>query len=131
LCVPLGHRLADADEVTIAELRDETWIICPDSILGRLIVTLCAIAGYEPQLAATANDLGTAVGLVGAGWGVTIAPELTPFSPELPIAHIRLAAVATERHSVLIVRDGEHLSPRIAATITEAVRSARSIGHSQ
>ena len=119
LCVPLGHPLADADEVTIAELRDEAWIVCPESILGRLIVTLCATAGYEPQLAATANDLGTAVGLVGAGWGVTIAPELTPVSSELPIVHIRLAGVATQRHSVLIVRDGEHLFPRIAATIAE------------
>jgi DNA-binding transcriptional LysR family regulator len=119
LCVPAGHALASAGEATLAELRDEAWIICPDSVLGRLIVALCATAGYEPQLAATANDLGTAVGLVGAGWGITIAPELTPFSPELPVAHVRLAGVTTQRHSVVIVRDGEHLSPRIAATITE------------
>jgi DNA-binding transcriptional LysR family regulator len=123
LCVPVGHKLAGAAEATIAELRDEAWIICPDSILGRLIISLCNTAGYEPVLAATANDLGTAVGLVGAGWGITIAPELTPVNAELPIVHIPLVGVATQRHSVLIVRDGEHLSPRIAATITE-VRAA-------
>ncbi|MDQ1484480.1 MAG: hypothetical protein QOJ62_173 [Actinomycetota bacterium] len=119
LCVPLGHKLAGAAEATIAELHDEAWIICPDSMLGRLIITMCATAGYEPQLAATANDLGTAVGLVGAGWGVTIAPELTPINPALPVVHVPLVGVATQRHSVLIVRDGEHLSPRIAATIAE------------
>jgi DNA-binding transcriptional LysR family regulator len=131
LCVPVGHRLDGADAATIADLRDEAWILCPDSILGRLIVTLCATAGYEPGLAATANDLGTAVGLVGAGWGITIAPELTPVSPDRPISHVRLVGVATQRHSVLIVRDGEQLSPRIAATITEvrALSAQDQVGH--
>jgi DNA-binding transcriptional LysR family regulator len=119
LCVPLGRPLANAAEVTIAELSDEGWIICPESLLGRLIVTFCATAGYQPRLAATTRDLGTAVGLVGAGWGITIAPELTPSNPDLPVARIRLVGVTTKRHSVVIVRDGEHLSPRIAATIAE------------
>ena len=119
LCVPVGHHLAGAVQVDIADLQNEAWILCPDSVLGRLIITLCSTSGFEPQLAATANDLGTAVGLVGAGWGVTIAPELTPVSAELPVALIRLDRVDIDRHSVLIVRDGEHLSPRIAATITE------------
>jgi hypothetical protein len=38
------------------------------------------------------------------------------------VAHVALAGVSTQRHSVLIVRDGEHLSPRIAAAI-HAVRA--------
>jgi molybdate transport repressor ModE-like protein len=127
LCVPIGHRLADADEATMAELGDEAWIVNPGSTLGQLTVTLCATAGFEPVLAASVNDLGTAVGLVGIGWGVTIAPELTPFSSDRPVAHVRIAGVSTQRHSVLVVRDGEHLSPRIATAIA-AVRdvSARS-----
>jgi molybdate transport repressor ModE-like protein len=127
LCVPVGHRLAGADEATMAELQDEAWIVNPASTLGQLTVTLCVTAGFEPVLAASVNDVGTAVGLVGIGWGVTIAPELTPVSSDRPVAHVALAGVSTQRHSVLIVRDGEHLSPRIATAIT-AVRevSARS-----
>ena len=127
LCVPVGHRLAGAREASMADLQDEAWIVCPTSTLGQLTLSLCLTAGFEPVLAASVNDLGTAVGLVGIGWGITIAPELTPVSSDRPVVHVALAGVNTQRHSVLIVREGEHLSPRIATAIT-AVRevSARS-----
>jgi DNA-binding transcriptional LysR family regulator len=118
LCVPEEHRLATAEMCTMAELRDEAWIVCPATALGRLTLALCASAGFEPDLAATVNDIGTALGLVGIGWGITIAPERTPAATTLPVAHIPIAGVDTVRHSVLIVRDGEHQSPPIAAAIT-------------
>lgn len=119
LCVPDGHRLAQADQCTMADLRDEAWIVCPASTIGRLTMALCVSAGFEPELAATVNDIGTAISLVGIGWGITIAPELTPAGSN--VARIPVAGVDTLRHSVLIVRDGDHLSPSIAAAIT-AVR---------
>jgi DNA-binding transcriptional LysR family regulator len=121
LCLPDGHRLAQAGRCTMAELRDEAWIVCPASAIGRLTMALCVSAGFEPELAATVNDIGTAIGLVGIGWGVTIAPELTPAGTNTRVARIPIAGVDTVRHSLLIVRDGEHLSPCIAAAIT-AVR---------
>lgn len=121
LCVPPGHRLADSSVCTIADLRDESWVLSPDSALGQLTMTLCATTGYEPRLAASVNDVGTAIGLVGLGWGVTIAPDLTPSGPA-QVSRIPVAGLDTVRHSVLIVRDGEHLSPRIAAVIA-AVRA--------
>jgi DNA-binding transcriptional LysR family regulator len=121
LCVPEEHRLARAGQCTMAELRDEAWIVCPATPIGRLTVALSLSAGFELQVAATVNDIGTAIGLVGIGWGVTIAPELTPPGTNLPVTRIPIAGVDTVRHSILIVRDGEHLSPCIAAGIT-AVR---------
>ncbi|MCW2644186.1 MAG: hypothetical protein QOF87_2764 [Pseudonocardiales bacterium] len=122
LCVPGAHRLAGARNCTMAQLREEAWIVCLDSALGQLTMSLCTTAGFEPVLAATVNDIGTAIGLVGIGWGITIAPELTPAGSELPVARIPIEGVDTMRHSVLIVRDGEQTSPRIAAAIA-AVRS--------
>lgn len=122
LCVPRGHRLAAADICTLADLRDESWIVCPGSTLGQLTLTLCAMAGFQPQVAASVNDIGTTIGLVGIGWGIAIAPELTPAGGDLHIARIPIAGLDTVRHSVLIVRDGEQLSPRIASAIN-AVRA--------
>jgi molybdate transport repressor ModE-like protein len=121
LCVPPEHPLAHASEVEMADLHDEPWIFCPTDTLGRLTVSLCATAGFEPVLAASVNDVGTAVGLAGVGWGITIAPELTPSNTGRPVVRVPLAGVSTHRHSVLVVRDGEHLSPRIAAAVA-AVR---------
>jgi DNA-binding transcriptional LysR family regulator len=123
VCVPVGHRLADAEVCTLAQLRDEPWIVCPSSMLGRLTINLCITAGFEPNLAATVNDIGTAIDLVGAGWGVTIAPEMTPVGPEVPVVRIPVAGVDTLRYSILIVRDGDHLSPHMRTAI-DAVRSA-------
>jgi molybdate transport repressor ModE-like protein len=121
LCVPPDHRLASVEEVEIGDLHDEPWIFCPTDALGRLTMSLCATAGFEPMLAASVNDVGTAVGLAGIGWGITIAPELTPSNTERPVARVPLTGVSTHRHSVLVVRDGEHLSPRISAAVA-AVR---------
>jgi len=122
LCVPADHPLANAPSCTMAQLRDESWIVCPESTLGRLTMSLCTTASFEPRLAATVNDIGTAIGLVGIGWGVTIAPDLTPVGTEAKLVRIPIDGLDTLRHSVVIVRDGEHLYPRIAAAIA-AVRA--------
>jgi DNA-binding transcriptional LysR family regulator len=80
-------------------------------------MSLCITAGFEPRVAASVNDIGTAIGLAGIGWGITIAPELTPAGTEAKLARIPIDGLDTLRHNVVIVRDGEHLSPRIAAAI--------------
>ncbi len=127
LCVPAEHRFAGAEACSIPDLRDEAWVLCPTTALGRLTVNLCVTAGFEPVVAASVDDIGTALGLVGIGWGITIAPELTPVGPDLGIVRTPITGLSTERYSVLIVRDGEHTSPRIAAAIT-AVRAVSGHG---
>lgn len=127
LCVPAGHRLAEAEGCALADLRDEPWVVSPASTLGRLIVTLCLAAGYQPAIAATVDDIATALGLVGIGWGVTIAPELTPTSPESGVRRIPLTGIDIMRHSVLIVRDGDEHSPRIAAVVAAVLKTNEAI----
>jgi DNA-binding transcriptional LysR family regulator len=122
LCVPTDHPLASAPGCTMARLAGEPWVMCPDTVLGRLVRSMCIAAGFQPRVAATVNDVGTAISLVGVGWGITIAPEMTPAGTAVPVVRLPIAGVDTIRHSVLIVRDGEHLSPRLAAAIA-AVRS--------
>ena len=122
LCVRRDHPLASGPSTTMARLHDEPWIICANSTLGRLTLSLCTTAGFEPKVVATVNDIGTAIDLVGIGWGIAIAPELTPAGTGTKLVRLPIDGVDTMRHSVLIVRDGEHLSPRIAAVIA-AVRA--------
>ncbi|HET6501761.1 MAG TPA: LysR family transcriptional regulator [Amycolatopsis sp.] len=120
LCVPAEHPLANTRSCGIRRLAEEPWVLCPGTTLGRLVTSMCATHGFEPRVAATVYDIGTAIGLVGIGWGITIAPELTPAADQ--VARLRITGLDTVRHNVLIVRDGEHLSPRLAAVIS-AVRS--------
>ena len=123
LCVPPDHRLASAETCDMAALADERWILLPPgTTLGGLVASMCVTAGFQPRTAAAVNDIGTAIGLVGIGWGITVAPELTPAGAQAPVARCRIAGVDTLRETVLIVRDGEHTSPAMAATIS-AVRA--------
>ena len=130
LCVAEDHPLAARETCSVADLRDEPWVINPSGPLGRLTVGLCATAGFTPVIAASVGDVATALGLVTVGWGVTIAPELTPVVRGAALRRIELTDVDSQRFSVLIVRDGEQDSPEIAAVV-RAVHSssARLVPH--
>lgn len=128
LYVPGGHRLAHAEVCHIEDLCDDAWIVCPTSTLGRLTMTLCITAGFRPTIAATVHDIGTAIGLVGIGWGITIAPRLTPFRPDLDVVRVPVAGLKAVRQSVLIIRDGEQELPRIAAAVAEVRAAAHDAG---
>jgi DNA-binding transcriptional LysR family regulator len=98
--------------------------MCPDTSLGRLVRATCTAAGFQPRLAATVHDVGTALSLVSIGWGITVAPDLTPSGARAPVVRLPIAGIDTLRYTVLIVRDGEHLAPHLAA----AVGAVRSVG---
>jgi DNA-binding transcriptional LysR family regulator len=122
LCIPADHPLAGAPNCEMTRLADEPWVLFPDTSLGRLVRSMCIAAGFQPRVAATVQDVGTAISLVGLGWGITIAPELTPAGTPAPVVRLPITGIDTIRYTALIVRDGEHLSPRMAAAIS-AVRS--------
>lgn len=124
LCVPAGHRLEGRSSCSIAELSGEDWVLSPASPLGQLTTGLCAAAGFSPSLVASVDDVGTALGLTSVGWGITIAPELTPGGAGPAVSRIPLDGVDACRHSVLLVRDGEQESPAIAAVVAAVRRTS-------
>jgi DNA-binding transcriptional LysR family regulator len=127
LYLPAGHPLASRTACALPELRDEAWVISRATTLGRMIMTLCAAAGFEPRIAALVDDLSTAIRLTGIGWGVTVAPELTPAEPESSVVRVPLEGVEAARQTILVVRDGEETAPRIAV----AVEAVREVGRSR
>ena len=108
LCVPPDHPLAGASECAMSQLAGEPWVMCPDTSLGQLVRGMCVAAGFQPRVAATVQDVGTAISLVGIGWGITIAPELTPSGTDGPVVRLPITGVVAIRYTVLIARDGEH-----------------------
>jgi DNA-binding transcriptional LysR family regulator len=121
LYLPSGHRLAGRPACALAELRGEAWIVSHATTLGRMTSALCEAAGFEPRIAALVDDLSTAIRLVGIGWGVTVAPELTPATPESSVVRMPLHGVRSGRQTILVVRDGDDAVPRIAVAV-DAVR---------
>lgn len=129
LCVPEDHPLADRESCSMSELENESWVLSPSGPLGQLSMGLCASAGFRPSMVATVDDVATALGLVAVGWGITIAPELTPLAPGRSVRRIRIEGVETFRHSVLLIRDGEQDSPEIAPVISAVHKVVANFGY--
>ncbi|NEE11856.1 LysR family transcriptional regulator, partial [Streptomyces sp. SID7499] len=73
--VPEGHRLAEASSVSIGELAGESWIAgCPRC--RRQLVEVCEESGFTPRIDFATDDYPAVMGLVGAGLGVAVLPEL-------------------------------------------------------
>ncbi|MFG3252230.1 LysR family transcriptional regulator [Streptomyces sp. NPDC048172] len=73
--VPEDHPFADSAEVGIGTLAEEPWIAgCPRC--RRHLVDVCEAAGFTPRIDFATDDYPAVAGLVGAGLGVAVLPEL-------------------------------------------------------
>jgi DNA-binding transcriptional LysR family regulator len=83
LALPGAHPLAAATSLRLADLRDQAWVqTSAASPCARHVVRSCLAAGFEPNVAFESDDYQTVQGLVGAGVGVALIPELA-------LAHVR------------------------------------------
>ncbi|MEW2164743.1 LysR family transcriptional regulator [Streptomyces sp. NPDC007084] len=90
--VPDTHRFADQDRVTVADLAHEQWIV-GDGAAGEPQFGAWPTL-TDPRIAHTARGWPTRLGLVAAGLGLTVLPDLA--LPALP-AGVRAVAV-TDGH---------------------------------
>src|SRR5690625_920886 len=76
--LPVSHPLANRSSLTLNELRNESFILFPEGfILREVIMDGCIQRGFRPQVAFEGKDLDAIKGLVSAGLGVTLIPEVT------------------------------------------------------
>ncbi|MGW6389276.1 LysR family transcriptional regulator [Streptomyces sp. NPDC055103] len=121
--VPEGHRLAGAGSVGIAELADESWIAgCPRC--RRQLVDVCEEAGFTPRIDFATDDYPAVVGLVGAGLGVAVLPELAIESVRPKGARTVTVEPAVEREIVALTLPDLAQVPAVAATLDELTRAA-------
>jgi DNA-binding transcriptional LysR family regulator len=77
LALAVDHPLASKQRVRIQDLSDEPWIQPTQACAcSRATEIACANAGFRPRVAYESDDFGVVQGLVGAGVGVALIPEL-------------------------------------------------------
>jgi DNA-binding transcriptional LysR family regulator len=77
LALPRAHPLAERRRLRLEDLRGESWIqTSEDSPCARHVVRCCHAAGFEPTVSFESDDYQTVQGLVAAGVGVALIPEL-------------------------------------------------------
>ncbi|MEV2268688.1 LysR family transcriptional regulator [Nonomuraea africana] len=123
VALPPGHPLERRDDLDLAELAAESWMIGCTKTEG-FLRRYAAAAGFELRVSGSTTDYFFAQALVAAGLGVTLVPELgldpgaadatlVPIRPPRPARYV---GVATSRR---------HHSPLVEA-MTGALREAAS-----
>ncbi|WP_328767001.1 LysR family transcriptional regulator [Streptomyces sp. NBC_00286] len=123
--LPVGHRLAGAGKVRVADLADEPWIgPYPGNPCHDVVMLACEYAGFQPRLQHSSDDFRAVVALAGAGAGVALVPRSALRGTELTGVVIRpLDDVAVTRRVFATVRRGAEEHPLIRPVL-EALRAA-------
>lgn len=119
LALPGPHRLARKSGLRLADLRGEAWIqTSRESPCARHVVRCCHAAGFEPNVSFESDDYQTVQGLVAAGVGVALIPELALSSVREDIAIRELAPSPPLRQVTAAAPTDARLSPATPAMLT-------------
>ncbi len=76
--LPIHHSLADRSTIRLRELKDEPFVLLPEGFVFRdIVIKACTDLGFHPNVAFEGDDIDALKGLVSAGLGVTLMPEVT------------------------------------------------------
>jgi DNA-binding transcriptional LysR family regulator len=109
--LPPNHHLSSRAAVTLAELKDEQFVLFkPGYGLRRVVQDACAEAGFTPVIAFETSQRETIYGMVQEGLGITLLPRsgihhagytwhLVPLDPPNVTRELSLAWKSTRRQS--------------------------------
>jgi DNA-binding transcriptional LysR family regulator len=124
LALPSDHELAKKRKLRLEDLREEAWVQTSNaSPCARHVVRSCHAAGFEPNVAFESDDYQTVQGLVAAGVGVALIPELALTVVREDIAIRALSPRPPARQVIAATPAGARLlpaAPAMLAVLSEA-----------
>lgn len=124
IVVSKKHRLAAKANVEMDELASETWVAHrPETASHQCLTELCAQNGFSPQIAFRSNNLGTVQGIVAAGLGLAMIPEIA-LSEEAGTVALPINCSLPRRHIVSATRTNDN-NPLAALFLEALKKSAR------
>ncbi|WNS78056.1 LysR family transcriptional regulator [Domibacillus sp. DTU_2020_1001157_1_SI_ALB_TIR_016] len=109
--VPKNHTLAGHKSITLNEIADESFIMLKQGYSLRIAIEqLCKEAGITPRITFEGEEADTVAGLVAAGLGVSILPDLKG-TDQSQIAQIPVSQPRCERNIGIAWVEGRYLSP--------------------
>jgi DNA-binding transcriptional LysR family regulator len=126
LALPRSHPLAGTDRLRLADLAGEAWVqTASSSPCARHVVRSCHAAGFEPHVAFESDDYQTVQGLVAAGVGVALIPELALSVVREQVAVRALSPSPPVRQVIAAVPAGARLVPAAPAMLGVLEAAAR------
>lgn len=125
LALPTGHPLASVGVVDIDQLRDATWIAGCPRCRGHLL-SMCRSADFSPDVAFETEDYVAVAGLVAAGLGVALIPDLIVRTAHHPGVVTTRVRPASKRQIVGVTTPDLERVPAVAATLDALCEVAHS-----
>jgi LysR family transcriptional regulator, transcription activator of glutamate synthase operon len=76
--LPSTHPLANQKAIKLSQLREDSFVLFPkEYVLREIIVRACEQIGFQPKVSFEGVDTDSIKGLVSAGLGITLIPEIT------------------------------------------------------
>jgi DNA-binding transcriptional LysR family regulator len=122
LCIalPQGHRLARRRRVRLSDLAGEPWVqgVYRGSTAG-VLPAACRAAGFEPRIVFRSDDHMAVQGVVAAGLGVAVAPQLiVPTArPDLAIRPLEVEGDLLTRRVGVAIAAGLYRPPAVTAMV--------------
>jgi LysR family hydrogen peroxide-inducible transcriptional activator len=122
MVAPPGHRLGDKRSVSLAELANESFVAMkPGHGLRECLQRYCRQAGFDPRIVFEAGHMGSLIGLVLAGVGITVVPRMAAGTEG---KRVRIRDAYAFRDLGVIWRQGQPLSPPARIFLDMVRRSA-------
>ncbi len=119
--LPESHRLSRRETIELAELRDESFILCQEGFhLRRVALEACRSVGFTPRVALSGTNVDTALRFVQAGLGVTLVPQLVTKS--VPGVATPSLSTPTLRRSVGIVWNPQRYLSKSTGALRDFLR---------
>jgi molybdate transport repressor ModE-like protein len=116
--LPVDHPLAERKSIRLEQLAGEAWIGgCQGGVCNNMLRDWCLAAGFQPSVTLESNDHNVQVGLVAAGVGVTILPELALKVPHPGVALRPITRPSPMRQIYAAVPEEAYCSPATEAMI--------------
>jgi len=106
--LPIHHRLAKKPTIKLQELVDEPFCLLPEGFVFRdIVMDACQNIGFTPKVSFEGDDIDALKGLVSAGLGIALMPEVT-LVDSLPRSTVKIPLVepnVTRTVGVITPRD--------------------------
>ncbi|PAE29029.1 LysR family transcriptional regulator [Oceanobacillus profundus] len=112
LIVPADHELVNRQEVAIAELKEEDFIMFnKDFALHDHIYSACRKSGFEPRIISETSQMDFIEEMVASNLGITLLPESTIKGLKRDVKEIKLSHPTIKWHLAMIWKKNQALSP--------------------
>ncbi len=133
IVLPREHPAASSTSpLTLASLAQEPWVArAHRPPYGQALEALCATAGFEPHIAFRADDYQSVQGLVAAGIGIGLVPDLSLVATRPDVVIRSLAAPGLSRRIAAMVLPEARALPAVVQLVAvlrevaDGIRSSR------